>query len=426
MRSSAALLLGVLLVVSAVCGVGAGHPDDAVRALGTLSPSTSSDAPTTLPLATSALSNVPGAAETSSTPPDTASNTTNAPSNSTNSSVNVTAHDGTELRISIRENGNARWSVTTRFVLHGENETAAFRKLATDYENGNTNVGFTRTTFERVVEHAATDTDRPMSLRNVSQIGDVRQNGSVGVLSISFTWTNFTRVEGSQIVLGDVFWVDSETWLPTLSEEQALVIAAPESYIITDASPSGGTITNGTALRYEGPQRFSDGDFSMTYSPRNREPSTTTPDGFLDLSATSGFVVVLFLFGMGFGAYAISQRRGPAPEPVEETDSVDGSPPAPTVAEDLDGEGRDADAGDEDEDDEPPMELLSDEERVLRLLRENDGRMKQANIVTETNWSNAKVSQLLSKMNENDDVNKLRIGRENLITLPDEDVTDVD
>ena len=29
-------------------------------------------------------------------------------------------------------------------------------------------------------------------------------------------------------------------------------------------------------------------------------------------------------------------------------------------------------------------------------------------------------------MDDNDDVDKLRIGRENLITLPDEDVTDVD
>jgi len=52
--------------------------------------------------------------------------------------------------------------------------------------------------------------------------------------------------------------------------------------------------------------------------------------------------------------------------------------------------------------------------------------MKQADIVSETNWSNAKVSQLLSKMNDNDEVDKLRIGRENLITLPDEDVTDFD
>jgi uncharacterized membrane protein len=44
--------------------------------------------------------------------------------------------------------------------------------------------------------------------------------------------------------------------------------------------------------------------------------------------------------------------------------------------------------------------------------------------VDETGWSNAKVSQLLSAMDEADRIDKLRIGRENLISLPDEDVTE--
>jgi hypothetical protein len=52
--------------------------------------------------------------------------------------------------------------------------------------------------------------------------------------------------------------------------------------------------------------------------------------------------------------------------------------------------------------------------------------MKQAPIVTETGWSNAKVSQLLSKMGEDDEITTLRIGRENLITLPEVDPTEID
>jgi uncharacterized membrane protein len=45
--------------------------------------------------------------------------------------------------------------------------------------------------------------------------------------------------------------------------------------------------------------------------------------------------------------------------------------------------------------------------------------MRQANIVKETGWSDAKVSQLLSSMAEEDRVDKLRLGRENLISLPE-------
>ena len=64
--------------------------------------------------------------------------------------------------------------------------------------------------------------------------------------------------------------------------------------------------------------------------------------------------------------------------------------------------------------------LLSDEERVLALLREHGGRMKQTTIVDATDWSSAKVSQLLSGMAEDDEIRKLRMGRENLIALPED------
>ena len=65
------------------------------------------------------------------------------------------------------------------------------------------------------------------------------------------------------------------------------------------------------------------------------------------------------------------------------------------------------------------LSLLSDEERVEHLLEQNGGRMKQATIVDETGWSDAKVSQLLSAMADEGRVDKLRLGRENLISLPD-------
>jgi uncharacterized membrane protein len=66
-------------------------------------------------------------------------------------------------------------------------------------------------------------------------------------------------------------------------------------------------------------------------------------------------------------------------------------------------------------------ELLSDEDRVRRLLQENDGRMKQVRIVEETDWSKSKVSMLLSEMEEAGTINKLRVGRENIISLEGEE-----
>jgi hypothetical protein len=65
---------------------------------------------------------------------------------------------------------------------------------------------------------------------------------------------------------------------------------------------------------------------------------------------------------------------------------------------------------------EEPVE--SDEARVEALLREHGGRMRQSAIVAATGWSKSKVSMLLSEMEETDRVRKLRVGRENLVSLP--------
>ncbi len=73
------------------------------------------------------------------------------------------------------------------------------------------------------------------------------------------------------------------------------------------------------------------------------------------------------------------------------------------------------------EESESAAEPASDEDRVVRLLRDHGGRMKQTRIVEQTDWSKSKVSMLLSDMEEQGLVTKLRVGRENLVSLPGEE-----
>ncbi|SEP74575.1 helix-turn-helix transcriptional regulator [Natrinema salaciae] len=68
-------------------------------------------------------------------------------------------------------------------------------------------------------------------------------------------------------------------------------------------------------------------------------------------------------------------------------------------------------------------EFVTDRERVQRLLRENGGRMKQSNIVDSVSWSKAKVSRLLADLEEDGQITKLRLGRENLVCLPGHEPT---
>jgi len=64
---------------------------------------------------------------------------------------------------------------------------------------------------------------------------------------------------------------------------------------------------------------------------------------------------------------------------------------------------------------------VTDEDRVKQLLRENGGRLQQGEFVERTEWSKSKVSRLLSRMEEDGEIEKITIGRENLIALEGEE-----
>lgn len=74
-----------------------------------------------------------------------------------------------------------------------------------------------------------------------------------------------------------------------------------------------------------------------------------------------------------------------------------------------------------DEDDRVPMELLSPEERVMRLVTERGGRIKQQEVVSELDWSAARTSQVVGSLRESGDIETFRLGRENVLKLPEED-----
>lgn len=71
-----------------------------------------------------------------------------------------------------------------------------------------------------------------------------------------------------------------------------------------------------------------------------------------------------------------------------------------------------------DQDDLADFELVSDDRRVLSLLAERDGRMRQSEVVEETDWSKSKASRILSRMEDEELISRIRIGRENVVTRP--------
>ncbi len=343
----------------------------------------------------------------------------------------------TVLQLTVDADGDARWTVTHSFDLADANDTRAFDRLAEEFERGEVG-GRYLATMERAREAASETTGREMAIRNVSREATV-VNGT-GRLTTTLTWTSFARASGDTLRIGDAFGLPYGSWLPGLASDERLVVTPPDGYRI-DSAPSADSFRNGS-LVWEGPTEFESGYLSITYrevtappSPQGGTNGTETPLPGLFEEWLLPVVGGAFALGLlALVAYLFLREEGP-PDPAVEmnggvdddgTESSDAEPdgtvePAEPVEP---GGGADPDSGsepaDEDEGDVDP-ELLSDEERVERLLERNGGRMKQANIVQETNWSNAKVSQLLSSMDEEGRIDKLRIGRENLITLPGEE-----
>ena len=315
------------------------------------------------------------------------------------------AHEETTFAVEIQETGDAVWTVSTSYRLEDEADRAAFERLGAEFEAG-TGSGPSAAVFERAAGQVAETTDRPMAIENVTRTSEVTEAENVtGTLKLTFTWTNFAVVTEEQVSVEAAF---AGGWFGDLGAQQALTIDPPSGYRVQTATPSTDIVDG--ALHWDGPQSFGANEPAVVFE------TVSIPGSGLGPMAILGGLVIVILAGLlvvgwrrgGLSVGSVSQdptepETSPATEPAPSEQSNPEEPAEPEPEEET----------------EP--ELLSDEERVERLLRENDGRMKQARIVEETRWSNAKVSQLLSAMAEADRVEKLRIGRENLISLPEDE-----
>ncbi|MDS0221827.1 hypothetical protein NDI54_10760 [Haloarcula sp. S1AR25-5A] len=317
--------------------------------------------------------------------------------------------ENTTFALQIHSNGDATWTVTDTYALD-EDGTEAFRDIGERFASGGGETTWLPV-FRQANDEASTVTGRGMEITDVNREYEVSERK--GQLVLEFTWTNFAVIDGENIVVGDAFNSTDGTWFGTLTADQRLVISPPSGYGVKSA-PSA--VENGQLI-FEGPRTFEPGYLAVVYTGEQpgTQPPTETPEQIfsgIDSIWVGGAVLVVLLVG----AVGYMFRAG----------HTDVLPSVPGESAEDENAGTEAAAGEPTDTDDVDVELLSDEERVERLLEENGGRMKQARIVSETGWSNAKVSQLLSSMDEEDRIDKLRIGRENLISFPDEDITDFD
>ncbi|PTD94104.1 hypothetical protein C9439_04260, partial [archaeon SCG-AAA382B04] len=193
----------------------------------------------------------------------------------------------------------------------------------------------------------------------------------LGEISYEFLWTNFSEKQGDELKIGDVFVGGL-----TLGENDSLSIQHPTNYSVESVNPTPNQ-TETTELVWLGPKQFDPQKPSvvLTWEPSNGGQKPGGEGDLPLLPIISIFVVLLLVLIVYYYKFW--------PGPDEDTKKIE----------------------------------KSDEQLIVDLIRESDGELYQSEVVKKTDFSKAKVSNLLKSLNEKDKITKIQKGRKNLIRL---------
>lgn len=315
--------------------------------------------------------------------------------------------DDVRITVTVAEDGTAEWELAFRSVLDSDDREAAFEDLQADIAadpEAYTDPFADR--IRRTVATAENETNREMAVGTFSVETTTQSLGrEYGIVTYRFTWENFAATSGDELRVGDAidgFFLDEQT---------RLRVGWPDGYTADSVTPAADETPENAVVWDGATTDFVAGEPRVVLTPGG---SGLTPIMMI------GVIIVILLAGVGGWFYQRQPTDGDSASPGataneaatdDDSDSITANPPsdnAETTAAATDEE----------------PELLSNEEQVLQLLDEHGGRMKQKQVVEELGWTDAKTSKVVSGLREDDTIDSFRIGRENVLTYPDEGLTD--
>ena len=331
---------------------------------------------------------------------DTGLNGTDDAFNETDDELSLGGYNDLQIEISLHENGSATWTLEYQYRLDdedGDGDSAEdWEELQADIEEReSTYLEVSDERWSAAATEASATTGRTMTTDDFAVETDERDTPQEhGYVRFTFTWKSFAHVEMNRIEAGDAiegFNFDDRT---------ELRVSWPETYNATSITPEPDESRDTAVIWY-----FEETSF-LENEPRieliqaggdDGEPVETTEDESMLPWLIAGLGATLALLGGLWWVHRTTgERTASAPDTVASTSNE-------SVRE------------------EPPLELLSNEERVLRLLEEHGGRIKQQAVVSELDWTEAKTSQVVRKLREGGEIEVFRIGRENVLVLPSEE-----
>lgn len=380
------------------------------------------------------------------------------------------------MAVDVDADGEAAWTIEYRTRLSDSEDEAAFEELREDIESDpESYTDRFRERMERTAETAEEATGREMTIADVSVRADRRELArSYGVVTYEFRWTGFAAVDGDRVTAGDALdglFLDDET---------SFIVSWPDSHALVDVSPPPSETRDG-AVVWNGPLDFTVDEPRIVIEPSEGDDGATdggaTDDGGTSddagdqsdggqgtdesISAVTMFAIVAALLlvlggatyyrrtaGAGVGedttppdatsassedvvAATTDDAETPESDTSDSGSDTSDSGSATVGSDDHDGSSGTDEASEvdetseaEDADDAVDPALLSNEEQVMRLIKQRGGRMKQADVADELDWTAAKTSQVVTGLRDEGELDGFRLGRENVLSLPGQDPTE--
>ena len=266
-----------------------------------------------------------------------------------------------EYNVQVQSDGSANWTIL-------------------QFSNANATVDswdmFQQKIFD-IVDSASTLTHREMSVdENSLQINTTIISDSK-TTEYSFKWQNFTIVRENELVLGDVFQVSN--FFEKLYGDAALKLDYPSAFTVKSVSPAPYSRQN-SELLYSRTQDLTANTVNIVLV--NSNQMTTSPNSNWQLYSViivsaAGIVLIISGFYM--------RKRWKNKD-------------APTGLE-------------------SGSQMLSEEEKVLKLLKSSGNSMRQSQITDQCRFSKAKTSQLLAVLEKKGNITRYKRGRDKIVTL---------
>jgi uncharacterized membrane protein len=273
---------------------------------------------------------------------------------------NVNCQNYSEYSIHINNDGSANWRITKFSDIDAQVETwASFQQKVFD-----------------LVDSAANLTQRFLSVDQNSFQIDTVISGESKTIEYSFTWLNFSIIQGYEILFGDVFGVNN--FFSNFFGDASLQLTYPSTFSIKIVTPPPYEQNDSTkTLRWSRTQDLVNQETTIILSNNSNESQQYGIIAAISAASVSLFLIGIYMF----------KRRNKKKQSILTIKSED------------------------------TFHVESEIDKILKILKSSGGSMFQSEITEQTRFSKAKTSQLLATLEKNGEITRYKKGRNKIVHL---------